>query len=94
MSEKIIKDILKWIIETKNTECLDVDDVDMVYKDYMTEKGDDAYVLLADVTADKQQPCDEKCKWHVGINTMTGLGSSWPCDSCRCDKWEPIDAED
>ena len=37
----------------------------------------------------KQNSC-ETCKWFSGKNTMTGIGSHWPCDSCRTDKWEKM----
>ena len=33
--ERIIKKALKWLIETKNTECLEAEDVDKVYNDYV-----------------------------------------------------------
>lgn len=38
MKEQLIKDVLRWIITTKNTEMLDDSDVDLVYKDYVNEK--------------------------------------------------------
>lgn len=39
MNEQLIKDVLRWIITTKNTEMLDESDIDMVYKDYVNEKA-------------------------------------------------------
>lgn len=30
-----------------------------------------------------------KCKWVHGKDTMTGIGSAWPCDSCMTSKFEP-----
>lgn len=53
--EQLIKDVIRWIITTKNTEMLDESDVDLVYKDYVTEKvvnvpqADSVQPLLADV---------------------------------------------
>jgi hypothetical protein len=35
----------------------------------------------------------ETCKWSSGKYTMSGLGSTYPCDSCRIDKWESKDKE-
>jgi hypothetical protein len=37
-NEQLIKDIIRWIITSKNTEMLDASDVDLVYKDYITEQ--------------------------------------------------------
>jgi hypothetical protein len=53
-NEQLIKDVIRWIITTKNTEMLDESDVDLVYKDYVTEKvgnvaKPDACPQLADV---------------------------------------------
>jgi hypothetical protein len=37
-NEQLIKDVIRWIITSKNTEMLDASDVDLVYKDYITEQ--------------------------------------------------------
>ena len=37
-NEQLIKDVIKWIITTKNTEMLDDSDVDLVYADYIKEQ--------------------------------------------------------
>ena len=37
-----------------------------------------------------KEPC-EKCKWFDGKNTMCGICSGWPCESCRNDNFEPIE---
>lgn len=30
----------------------------------------------------------EKCEYYHGRHTMTGIGSTWPCMSCRVDNFE------
>lgn len=52
------------------------------------------YAVLGEVTADTKLRDCKDCKWFSGINTMTGLGSSWPCESCRVDRWEDKNSED
>ena len=37
-NEQLIKDVIRWIITSKNTEMLDESDVDLVYKDYIKEQ--------------------------------------------------------
>jgi hypothetical protein len=32
-NEQLIKEVIQWLITTKNTEMLDESDVDLVYKD-------------------------------------------------------------
>lgn len=59
--EQLIKDVIRWIITTKNTEMLDESDVDLVYKDYVTEQvvnvpqADSVQPQLADVRAGLQE---------------------------------------
>jgi len=38
---------------------------------------------------DNARPCEE-CKWYEGyLNGMAGnIGSDYPCDSCRVDRFE------
>lgn len=50
--------------------------------------------VLGEVTAETKQRDCKDCKWFSGINTMTGLGSEWPCESCRVDRWEDKNSED
>ena len=96
MTEKIIKDVIRWIIETKNTECLDVDDVDMVYKDYMAEKGDDVYALLGDGWRDarKEHPeyykrvlllVEENFSGYPQLNTKYLISGYYHADNVYCD---------
>ena len=37
-NEQLIKDVIRWIITTKNTEMLDESDIELVYSDYMKEQ--------------------------------------------------------
>jgi hypothetical protein len=54
-NEQLIKDVIRWMITTKNTEMLDESDVDLVYKYYVTEQvgnvpqADSVQPLLAEV---------------------------------------------
>jgi len=52
------------------------------------------HAVLGEVIADTKQRDCKDCKWFSGINTMTGLGSEWPCGSCRVDRWEDKNSED
>ena len=39
------------------------------------------------------EPC-KKCKWHANRDMATGVGSDYPCNSCRTDKFEPIEGKE
>ena len=99
MNEQLIKDVLRWIITTKNTEMLDESDIDMVYKDYVNEKASMcdsehiAPVMHSNATEIENLKCCGNCNHRSTIDM--GSYSDETCDKDNnlsswqyCKKWE------
>ena len=50
-------------------------------------KGERVYPLLSDAPSETLKPCED-CEWVSGKYSQSGIGSTYPCNGCRDDRWQ------